>query len=359
MASALKKCPVLVMEPPNHKLYRQRSQELMALLGTYTSDLEQLSIDECFMDFGPIAHHFSSPEEAAHQIKDRIYDQLGFTVNIGISTNRLLAKMASDFQKPNRVHTLFPDEIAKKMWPLPVEDLFMVGRSSAGRLHELGIQTIGDLARSDEAFLVSHFKSHGKQMWNYANGIDSSIIDPEEHDLKGIGNSVTLSSDARTAEDAHKVLLSLAETVSGRLRKARVAAQSVTVEIKYSDFSSCSHQSPLNIPVNSTQILYQAACRLFGELWNGAPIRLLGIRTTKLQDESAPVQLSLFDMDWTAAKPAASSVKKDSVPVPSLEKQKKLDAAMDSIRKRYGNNAVVRGSFLERPDEFKPPREKE
>ena len=160
VAAALRKCPFLVMEPPDHALYQKRSRELMDFLSTYTSDLEQLSVDECFMDFGPISHRFSSPLEAALQIKDRVREQMGFTVNIGISTNRLLAKMASDFEKPDRVHTLFPDEIQEKMWPLPVDELYMVGHSSALRLHALGIHTIGDLARSDRSFLVSQFKSH-------------------------------------------------------------------------------------------------------------------------------------------------------------------------------------------------------
>lgn len=348
VASALRKCPFLVIVPPDHELYRRRSQELMDYLREYTSDLEQLSIDECFMDFGPIAHSFPSPEKAAYQIKDTVRDQMGFTVNIGISTNRLLAKMASDFQKPDRVHTLYPEEIKEKMWPLPVEELYMVGRSSALRLHELGIHTIGQLAGTDQNFLITHFKSHGKQMWEYANGIDSSQINSQERDLKGIGNSMTLSSDVKTREEAFQVLLSLAETVSGRLRKAKTAAQSVTVEIKYSNFTSCSHQGPLQVPVNSSQMLYETACRLFDELWNQDPIRLLGIRTSKLQDAKAPVQLSIFDLDTVSSEASPASVSKQSRS-PSLEKQQKLDAAMDTIRKKYGNTAVIRGSFLERP----------
>lgn len=351
VATALRKCPILIIEPPNHKLYRRRSQELMGFLHTYTSDLEQLSVDECFMDFGPIAYRFSSPLEAAHQIKDTIRRKMGFTVNIGISTNRLLAKMASDFEKPDRVHTLYPGEIEEKMWPLPVEELYMVGQSSASRLHALGIHSIGDLARSSQEFLISHFKSHGRQMWEYANGIASDVINSGEQNAKGIGNSTTLAADARTREDACLVLLELAETVSRRLRKAKVTAQSVTVEIKYSDFTSASHQCPLSKPVNSSQALYETACRLFDELWNKDPIRLLGIRTGKLEDEGAPVQLSLFDMElFSQEEPKETKTAKPTAP--SLEKQKKLDAAMDSIRKKYGDQAVVRGSFLAAP----PPR---
>lgn len=349
VAAALRKCPFLTIVPPDHLLYQQRSRELMDYLKEYTSDLEQLSIDECFLDFGPIAHRFSSPEAAALQIKDTIRDRMGFTVNIGIAPNRLLAKMASDFEKPDRVHTLYPEEIPEKMWPLPVEDLYMVGRSSALRLHQLGIRTIGQLAAADPDFLISHFKSHGKQMWEYANGIDSSAVHSREADRKGIGNSVTLSQDVVTAREAHSVLLRLAETVSGRLRQAGMAACSVTAEIKYSDFTSCSHQCPLSVPVNSTQALYETACRLFDERWNGEPIRLLGIRTSRLQDEKEPVQLSLFDSDYTSL-PRTDPASGIAFQSPSPEKQRKMDAAMDAIRKKYGDNAIQRGSLLERPN---------
>lgn len=359
VATALRKCPFLVMEPPDHKLYRRRSQELMNFLHTYTSDLEQLSVDECFMDFGPIAHRFDSPLEAAFQIKDTIRERMGFTVNIGISTNRLLAKMASDFEKPDRVHTLYPEEIKEKMWPLPVEELYMVGHSSASRLHELGIHTIGDLARSDREFLISHFKSHGRQMWEYANGIASDAINSGEQNVKGIGNSTTLSADVKTRPEACRVLLELAETVSKRLRKAGVTAQSVTVEMKYSDFTSTSHQCPVSVPLNSTQALYQTACQLFDELWNGDPIRLLGIRTGKLQDEAAPVQLSLFDLNFAPeVVPEEKSSPTSSPSLKNLEKQKRLDEAMDRIRKKYGEDAVIRGSLLKSPGSPSQTREK-
>lgn len=354
VASAFKKCPFLVMEPPDHKLYSRRSAQMMDLLHTYTSDLEQLSIDECFMDFGPIAHLYASPLEAAHEIKDSIRTQLGFTVNIGISTNRLLAKMASDFLKPDRVHTLFPHEIQEKMWPLPVDELYMVGHSSSGRLHQLGIHTIGDLAQADLGILTSHFKSHGQQMWNYANGIASDKINPDHHSVKGIGNSITLSSDALTREDACQVLLHLSETVSARMRKEGVLAQSLTVEIKYSDFTSASHQMTVASPTNATQALYQISCQLFDEFWNGAPIRLLGIRSGKLLEQGAPVQLSLFDLNFSL-ETSEKTMKKQS---PSREKQQKLDEAMDAIRKKYGAQSIVRGSFLKSPVPTKPSKEK-
>ena len=351
VAQAMRKCPTLVIEPPNHELYEQYSKRMMALLRTYTSDIEQLSIDECFLDFTPIARLYESPIAAATIIKEDIKTQLGFTVNIGIAPNKVLAKMASDFQKPDRIHTLFPDEIRKKMWPLPVDELYMVGRSSANRLKNLGIRTIGELAETDPDYLQSEFKSHGLTMWEYANGIASSCIDSGCREVKGVGNSITLREDATTVADAKKVLLALSETVSERLRRGSQIAQNVTVEIKYSDFTSFSHQTPFFTPTNNTNIIYETACGLFDELWNGTPVRLLGVRTAKLLPADTPVQLSLFDFA-TPTVPLQNDNQKSSIPVPkpSSEKLKQLDAAVDSIRHKYGKDAVIRGSFLERED---------
>ena len=219
VAAALRKCPGLVMEPPDHKLYRQYSKAMIKLLSEEFSPLlEQVSIDECYMDFTPIASRYSSPEEAAGKIRDRVFESFGFTVNVGVSTVKVLAKMASDFEKPGKVHTLYPEEIRQKMWPLPVSDLFMVGRRSASKLESLGIRTIGDLAQADPAFLTTHFKSHGRLMWEYANGIASDVLQTGDQSVKGIGNSTTLSRDAKTREEARLVLLELSETVSRRLR---------------------------------------------------------------------------------------------------------------------------------------------
>lgn len=351
VAAALKKCPTLKMVPPDHGLYHRRSQELMDLLHSYTSDIEQVSIDECYMAYNPISHRFSSPQQAARTIADHIREKLGFTVNVGIAPNKLLAKMASDFEKPDRVHTLFLEEIPTKMWPLPVGELFMVGRSSVTRLNQLGIHTIGDLARTDPLFLQAHFKSHGLMMWEYANGIDHSDLQPDGRDAKGIGNSITLSADAATAEEARRVLLELAEQVAGRLRKSHLLAQTVTVEIKYNTFRSCSRQTQLSTPASTSDTLYDCSCRLFDELWNGTPIRLLGLRATKLLPEDTPVQLSLFDPDSPLLREPSQSASAPGCPKPDLEKQRRLDLAMDKIRRKYGADAVVRGSLLSKKEE--------
>lgn len=333
VANALRKCPTLVTVPPSHTLYHQRSRQLMDYLCGICPDIEQVSIDECYMDYAPIASKYASPEEAAALIKDSVCEKFGFTVNIGISDRKVLAKMASDFQKPNLVHTLYRREIQEKLWPLPVSRLFLCGRSSAETLKKLGILTIGDLAVSDPRILESHLKSHGRMLWRYANGDDDSSVLPAPAEAKGIGNSVTLASDAVTREDAAKILLELAESVGKRLRAAHSKAGQVCTEIKYSTFRSVSHQTALGNPTASTDVIYRTACALFDELWDGSPVRLLGIRTGKLSEEDQPVQLSLFDET-----------------VPMDEKRRKLDAALDQIRAKYGTDAVKRGSLMDSPN---------
>ena len=331
IVNALRKCPNLTMVPPDHQLYSRQSHLLMDHLRDICPDIEQVSIDECYMDFTPIMNRYDSPVTAATAIKDSVYEQFGFTVNIGISDRKILAKMASDFKKPNLVHTLFHDEIQKKMWPLPVSELFMCGNSSVETLKKLEIITIGDLAKADPQILTAHLKSHGKILWEYANGSDDSEVVCELGQPKGIGNSTTLSRDAVTKEEAYHVLLQLADSVAKRLRALGQCAFMVSTEIKYSTFQSVSHQMTLTSPTNTSKVIYETACQLFDALWNQTPIRLLGIRTSRLQDASEPVQLNIFDIQSLA---------------PANEKQQQLDNALDSIRHKFGEDSIIRGSSL-------------
>lgn len=326
VANALRKCPDIHIEPPDHELYRAYSRKLMDFLHTYTPDIEQVSVDECYLDYTSIASRFSSPEEGAAYIRNYIYSHFGFTVNVGISSNKVLAKMASDFEKPNKTHTLFPDEIQKKMWPLPISSLFMAGHASVAVLQKLDIHTIGDLARMDPAILSLHLKSHGKMLWEYANGIDNSSIESEPSQAKGIGNSTTLASDLTTAQEAYSILLQLSTKVGHRLEKAGQSANNLCVEIKYSTFDKYTRQMPLSSPTQDGKKLYHAACHLFDTLWNGNPIRLLGVRAGKLTDADEPVQLDLFSYDPKA-----------------IEKEQKMERAMDKIREKFGKDLIQKG----------------
>ncbi len=352
VANALRKCPGIRMEPPDHALYSSYSRELMDFLRTYTPDIEQVSVDECYLDFTGIAHRFHSCIQAAFEIKDRIRETFGFTVNVGISSNKLLAKMASDFEKPDRVHTLFPEEIRVKMWPLPVGELYMAGGSSVETLAKLGIRTIGDLAQADPDILELHLKSHGRTLWNFANGIDDSPVVTWKTEAKGVGNSTTLPADVTEREEAAKVLLKLAESVGRRLRKAEQKAGMVSVEIRYATFENSSHQKQLFTETASDSRIYQAALELFDELWDGRPIRLLGIRTSKLVSADEPWQMSIFDLPQ--AQPEKKELETGERAAARAAKQEKLSRALDEIRKKYGADAVTRGSFLERKEEEEP-----
>ena len=331
VANAFRKCPNLAMYPPDHKMYREKSRRLMEYLRTFTKEIEQVSVDECYMDFTGIAGRYHSPLDGAAEIKDGIRDKFGFTVNIGISTNKLLAKMASDFEKPDRIHTLYPEEIKEKMWPLPIGELYMAGRSSVEVLKKLEINTIGDLAQADLKLIMLHLKSHGKMLWEFANGIGTSVVQSEPDEAKGIGNSTTLSEDAATIEEVTPVFERLAQSVGSRLKKAEKKAGMVSMEIKYYDFRIVSHQIQLDKPSNDPEVLKETACSLFLEVWSGEPVRLLGIRTSKLSDETAPEQLSIFDIE---------------LPKEPDEKHKRLKKAMDELNQRFGEGAVMKASLM-------------
>lgn len=326
VASALKKCPSLTIVPPDHQLYSRYSKKFVGFLRSLTPGIEQVSIDECFLDYTGIAHHFPSPEAGAAYIRNYIFEQFGFTVNVGISSNKVLAKMASDFEKPNKTHTLFPEEIQQKMWPLPISSLFMAGHASVAVLQKLEINTIGDLARTHPSILSLHLKSHGKMLWEYANGIDPSPIESEPAQAKGIGNSTTLARDLTTASEAYPILEQLCQKVGSRLKAAGQSANNLCVEIKYASFDKYTRQIPLTAPTQEGKELYRCACVLFDALWNGNPIRLLGVRSGKLTNAGEPFQMDLFSYD-----PVATA------------KRQKLDQAMEKIKKKYGSDAIHRG----------------
>ncbi len=327
VVAALKKCPQLTLVKPNFSLYVRCSHALMQLLSEYTPDVEQYSIDEAFMDMTGTEGLYGSPLHIAHVIKDRVEKELGFTVNIGISSNKLLAKMAGDLKKPNLVHTLFPEEIQTKMWPLPVRELFFVGRSSEKVLKRLGIKTIGDLANADIKLLKTHLKKQGEIIYQYANGIDASKVEKEVAPNKGYGNSMTIPYDVDSVEHAHLVLLSLCETVASRLRMDKKQAGCMSVSMVDTFFERSSHQMRLPVATDVTRELYSYACKIFEELWDHkTPIRQLGVHTTKLEEEGLH-QFSLFE-------------------TPTTKKNEKLDKAIDAIRNRYGENAIMRAAFV-------------
>ncbi len=329
LVDALKKCPELVLVPPNHRLYEEYSHDFIRILNDFSPCVEQCSIDEAYCDMTGMSNLFGPPVEAALRLKDHIKRELGFTVNVGISNNKLLAKMASDFQKPDKVHTLYPEEIEDKMWALPVGELYFVGKSTVKKLGELGIYTIGDLAKTDIGILRSHLKKHGEIIHSFANGIDASLLSQEEVKNKGYSNSTTIAFDVEEDSTAKRILLTLAENVAVRLRSDGVMANMVSVSIIDADFRHSSHQTTLLSPTHNADDIHKAAAMLFDELWDGSPIRNLGIQAGKVVSDTAGRQMNLFGLETD-------------------DKKEKLDKAIDRIRDRYGYGAIQRASLTDR-----------
>ena len=332
---ALEKCPDLVVVPPDYELYVEASRHFVQMLRQFSPIVEQYSIDEAWVDMTGTERLWGSPRLAAEQMRKRILGELGFTVNIGISSNKLLAKMAGDFEKPNKVHTLFPEEVPDKFWPLPVRDLFLVGAATERKLNMMGIRTIGDLAHADRALLRKRLGKHGETIWHFANGRNADAVAPEPAENKGYGNSTTTAQDVVTSDQAHQVLLSLCETVASRMRRDGKCGSCICVHLRTNEFHHFSHQSVLNGATNITSEIFDAACRVFDEAWDGVtPLRQLGVQMTRLSRE--PYQQFDFFSGLTPQQ---------------YEKKLKLDEAVDALRDKFGEDVIRRAKFAQKPGE--------
>lgn len=317
---AKKKCPQLRIFPSKHTLYEEYSNLLYKYLLNYTNKIERFSIDECFIDFSDMIKDKNSFLNLANKINKEIKEKFNFTVNIGLSSSKILAKMASDFEKPDKIHTLYINEIQNKMWPLPIDELFMVGKKSAPKLQLLGINTIGDLAKYDKKIIIKKFGKFGETIWNYSNGVDNSIVNFQPEKPKGIGNSVTLPKDCKNLEELEKVLLALCEKVTYRLREQKLKASVINVQIKNNNFITYSHQTKISVPTNSTKEVYSISKKLLEQLFKNQAIRLIGVRVDSLIEEDV-VQINLFQEN--------------------TNKLNKLDTAFDKIKNKYGYNSIT------------------
>ena len=327
---ALEKCPQLRVVAPDYELYVEVSRHFVALLREFSPVVEQYSIDEAWVDMSGTELLYGSPMNAAHLLRQRVGEELGFTVNVGVSSNKLLAKMAGDFSKPNQVHSCFPDEIGEKLWPLPVRELFMVGPATERKLRRLGILTIGQLAQTELPTLTRLLGKQGQTIWNFANGRNTDSVLTMPEDNKGYGNSVTTAADVTTRQEAYSVLLSLCETVGMRMRRDGKSGSCVTVHLRNKQFENYSHQKRMHNITDRTTAIFEAAREVFDEMWDGQdPLRQLGVQVTRLCDEGY-CQYDFF----TAAQPQTQ------------EKILRLDATVDGLRDKYGEGIVRRGRFL-------------
>lgn len=325
---ARRKCPGLKVFPGDYSLYKEKSDQLYQYFCQFTDKIERYSVDECFLDMTGTSYLYSDYISLAYKIKDEIVQKFGYTVNVGIGNNKLCAKMASDFEKPNKVHTLFQNEIESKMWPLSVTELFMVGKSSSKQLLEMGIRTIGDLAKIDINFLKRRFKSQGEMMHNYANGVDCSEVLNESSKNKSISVTETLETDVDSVPILKKILLRQSDTVGKQARREKIYAKTVALIFKTGDFISYSHQMKLMNPTNITEEIYKMTLLILKNGWRGEPLRLIGIRLSDFTTENHK-QISFFDQE------------KDM-------HSNQIQEVLDHITDKYGDGVIIPASLKEK-----------
>lgn len=324
---ARKKCSNLQIFPPNYSWYYKESFLFHNYLKQFTPNVEKYSVDEAFLDFSGTNYMYKDYILLANQIKDNIKEKYGFTVNVGIGNNMLCAKMASDFEKPDKVHTLFLNEVQEKMWPLPIEDLFMVGKSTAKTLRNIGINTIGELANTDILILKKHFKNQAQFLKDSANGIDYNKIHKNESKNPSISVSETLPKDIDDVALLEDTLFRQSAEVASQLRNRSKYCNTIAVIYKNSNFESYSKQIKLNNPTNNTNEIFLQVKKIMKLGWRGDPIRLIGIRLADLTD-NIKKQLSLFEQNETNSK------------IDDM-----FQKTMDEINNKFGVNTIIPASM--------------
>lgn len=324
---AKKKCPNLQIFPPNHAWYYEQSKNLFTYLSQYSPLLEQFSIDECFLDMTGTNYLYKNYYELAYKIKEEVKQKFGFTVNIGIGNNKLCAKMASDFEKPDKVHTLLKNEIEKKLWPLDVGELFMVGKRTKEELNKLRIYTIYDLAHANERILERKFKNQARKLIEAANGIDNSKVEPRSSKTTSISTTETLKYDYTDEEKLKDILFRQTEDVTRELRKQKQYAKTVAVIYKTSDFKSYSAQAKLPFSTNSTKEIYKLVIEIFNKSYKKEPIRLIGVRLSDLQ-QTKEKQLNLFEEE-----------EEEDI------KEEEIQKTIDDINQKFGKSIVAPASL--------------
>lgn len=323
---ARRKCPQLYTVAANFDLYIEYSNMLMNLLKEYSPNLYQYSIDEAFLDMTGTTRLYGNPIYCANNIREHVKRELGFTINVGIGNTMATAKMAGEFSKPDKTHTLFEHEIKTKLWNMPIEHLFFVGKKSSKKLRNIGIETIGDLAILDKNLVIKKLKSYGEIIHNHANGLDGYVFLREKTKNKSIGNSTTTGFDICDYDIADAILLSLCETVCARLRKRELKTDVVSIELVDIDFKRYQKQKRLIRKTNNVSDIHQCAYDLLNEIWNMVPLRHMGVSTSNVQKD-VENQISFISQTYS--------------------KEQKLYCALDEIRDKYGSDSIKRAVFID------------
>lgn len=319
---AKNKCPNLYLVPPRHNLYEQESKKLYDVLTNFSDVIEKYSIDEYFIEYIPLLGNYL---DVAQKIQQTIYETLGFTVNIGISDTKYLSKVASDFEKPNKIHTLFKSEIEKKFWPLPIENMFLLGSKTATKLRKIGIDSVFKLAHTDLSILKTHLKSQGEELFNFAWGKDIDKRHEKKSIPKSVGHSKTSSYDLIHLDEIYNFLLDIVNETSIRLRKENMKTNTITVTVKTSNFKVYSSSYTIDFATNITSKLFKTSKNIFNEMYKGEPLRLVGVSFSNLEIDKVQ-QLNIFEtLD---------------------EKQHKADVAIDNLLDKYKDITITRASLL-------------
>ena len=321
------KCPNLKIFSPNHEIYQRKSKQLMNYLKTFTPIMEQFSIDECFLDMTGTKYLYTNHLELAYKIKDEIKEKFGFTVNVGIGNNKLCAKMASDFEKPDKVHTLLKSEIKEKLWPLPVNDLFMCGKKTSIELNKMNIYTIKDLAEYDFQKLEKKFKSQAKYLKQAAWGIDESKVEERKDKRQSISTTRTLPHDEENKEKLKEVLFVQTEDVCRQLREQNLYASTIAIIYKDKYFKSTTVQEQLENATDNTKEILKKINSLFEKSYNNMPVRLIGVRLANLT-KFKNTQVSIFDTE----------IDNDS-------KEASIQKTVDKINKKFGSSLIMPASI--------------
>ncbi|MBD5100683.1 MAG: DNA polymerase IV [Clostridiales bacterium] len=330
---AKRKCPELVLVPPQFDKYVHYSDRIFEIYCQYTDRVEPFGIDECWLDVSSSMRLFGSAERIADELRQRIKDEIGITISVGVSFNKVFAKLGSDMKKPDATTVIDEDNYKTKVWPLDVADMLMIGRHTTQKLKAIGINTIGDLASANPKILVDKFGINGQKMYDNANGINDEEVRLyyDKHIPKSIGNSTTLPKDLTERAEAKAVIMALCEMVAIRLRRHDFVAGGMHLGIRYNDLSYIGKQIKLPLKINSASSLCDYAMQIYDSFRIAMPIRLLSVSTFDLSLGSESVQLSMLD------------------DIQKSDKLARLDKSLDEIRKKYGYDAMKSASLMEYP----------
>lgn len=329
---AKKKCPQLQTVPPHHKKYRHYSKLINDIYLRYTDMVEPFSVDESWLDVTASRNLFGSGKDIADTLRETVKKELGLTLSAGVSFNKIFAKMGSDYKKPDATTVITRENFREILWPLDIRAMFFVGKATADKLRACGIKTIGELALSDKKAMISLLGKHGGVIHDYANGLDMTPVlrFDEREKIKSVGNGTTFSRNLTDTADIRTAVTGLSNTVASRLRKYKMKAFGVKVDIKDPQLKVISRQTQLDNPTNLTEVIADTAMDIIKKSWRMRdPIRMLTVTAINLCDENQAQQLSLFTEENI-----------------STEKGEKAERAMDDIRRKFGDNAITFGSII-------------